>query len=143
MAAIRGKDTGPELAVRRMLHAMGYRYRLHRSDLPGTPDIVLPRRRKAIFVHGCFWHGHQGCPRHVIPATRREWWVAKIDGNRRRDARNIRRLRRLGWSVTVVWECSLRCPEPVGRRLLRFLGPLGRLARIGKAYADSCAEAEG
>ena len=142
MARIRGKDTKPEIQVRRMLHALGYRFRLHRRDLPGRPDIVLPGRRAAVLVHGCFWHGHPGCRDCVIPATRTEWWTAKIDGNRRRDARNIRRLRGLGWSVTVVWECSLRRPDAVSRRLQRFLGPPGPLARIGSTGAHSCAGAE-
>jgi DNA mismatch endonuclease (patch repair protein) len=85
MASIRSKDTGPQLLVRRLLHGMGYRFRLHRRDLPGTPDLVLPGRRKAIFVHGCFWHGHEGCRLATSPATRREFWEAKISANRRRD----------------------------------------------------------
>lgn len=121
MAAIRGKDTGPELLVRRLLHSMGYRFRLHRRDLPGTPDIVLPGRRKAIFVHGCFWHGHPGCRFATRPATRPEFWAEKIARNQRRDRIAAVRLRRLGWSVATIWECSLRRPEHLTARLHRFL----------------------
>lgn len=121
MARIRGKNTKPEIAVRQMLHAMGYRFRLHRRDLPGTPDIVLPGRRKAIFVHGCFWHGHPGCRFATRPATRPEFWAEKIGRNQKRDRIAVARLRSLGWSVATVWECSLRRPERVAARLHRFL----------------------
>jgi len=121
MSRIRGKDTKPELAVRRMLHAMGYRFRLHRRDLPGTPDIVLPGRRKAIFVHGCFWHGHAGCRLAAKPATRPEFWADKIAKNQARDRRAVAKLRRLGWSVGTIWECGLRDPERLAARLHRFL----------------------
>lgn len=106
MAAIRGKDTGPEITVRRFLHAQGYRFRLHRKDLPGKPDIVLPKYRTAIFVHGCFWHLH-GCKKTVIPKTRTEWWLAKLEGNRTRDEKNRQRLEQLGWQVITVWECEI------------------------------------
>ena len=102
MSRIRSKHTKPELIVRRMLHRMGYRYVLHDRRLPGTPDLAFPARRKVIFVHGCFWHG---CPRHgTLPKHNRAWWREKIRRNRERDARNVRRLRRLGWSVFEVWE---------------------------------------
>jgi DNA mismatch endonuclease (patch repair protein) len=121
MAAIRGKDTRPEMLVRRLLHSMGYRFRLHRRDLPGTPDIVLPGRRKVIFVHGCFWHGHRGCRFATRPATRPQFWAEKIDRNQRRDRIAVVRLRRLGWSVATIWECSLRRPERLTARLHRFL----------------------
>lgn len=121
MAAISGKDTRPELFVRRLLHSMGYRFRLHRRDLPGTPDIVLPGRRKAIFIHGCFWHGHPGCRFATRPATRPEFWAEKIDRNQRRDRIAVVRLRRLGWSVATIWECSLLRPERLTARLHRFL----------------------
>ena len=113
MARIRGKDTQPELAVRRLLHAMGFRFRLHRRDLPGTPDIVLPGRRKAIFVHGC------GCAR--LPKSRLEYWGPKIAANRARDSRKAAALRREGWSVAAVWECQLRKPAALERRLAHFL----------------------
>ena len=120
MARIGGKDTQPERAVRRLLHAMGFRFRLHRRDLPGTPDIVLPGRRKAIFVHGCFWHGHD-CGRARLPKTRLHYWGPKIAANRARDARKTAALRRAGWSVAAVWECQLRKPAVLERRLARFL----------------------
>lgn len=120
MARIRGKDTQPELIVRRLLHAMGHRFRLHRPDLPGTPDIVLPGQKKAVLVHGCFWHGH-GCAAGRLPKSRLEFWVPKIAGNRARDARNLRALRRSGWSVAVVWGCQTRDLRRLERRLRRFL----------------------
>lgn len=121
MAAVGGKDTAPELAVRRMLHAMGYRFRLHRRDLPGTPDIVLPRHGKAIFVHGCFWHGHEGCRLGRPSKSRVEYWGPKIAANRARDARKAAALRRAGWSVATVWECETRQMNKLSARLRRFL----------------------
>jgi DNA mismatch endonuclease (patch repair protein) len=121
MSRVKGRDTTPELAVRSIIHRHGYRFRLHRKDLPGCPDIVLPRHRNIVFVHGCFWHGHKGCRKSSRPATNREFWNAKIDGNIARDKKAVRRLRRSGWSVLVVWECELRDPQKLERRLLRFL----------------------
>ena len=112
MSRIRGKDTKPELLLRHGLHARGLRYRLHRKDLPGRPDIVFPRYRAVILVHGCFWHGHD-CPLFKLPATRQEFWAAKIKGNKARDARDIASLISTGWRVLVVWECALKGP---GRR---------------------------
>lgn len=109
MSRIRGKDTKPELVLRHGLHAMGLRYRLHRKDLPGRPDLVFPRYRAAVLVHGCFWHGHD-CPLFKWPATRREFWQAKIEGNRARDARDLAGLTAAGWRVLVVWECALKGP---------------------------------
>jgi DNA mismatch endonuclease (patch repair protein) len=106
MAAIRGKNTVPEVTVRRFLHAQGFRFRLHHKDLPGKPDIVLPKYRTAIFVHGCFWHLH-GCKNTVIPKTRTEWWLAKLEGNRTRDEKNSQRLKQLGWRVITIWECEI------------------------------------
>lgn len=123
MSRIRGKDTQPELAVRRLLHAMGYRFRLHRRDLPGTPDIVLPGRRKVVFVNGCFWHGHRTCKVGRTPKTRTEFWTQKMARNRRRDARKVRALRAAGWKVTIVWECQTRTPSTLATRLRAFLGP--------------------
>ena len=108
MAGIRGKDTIPELVVRRALFAAGFRFRLHRRDLPGVPDIVLPGRRVALFVHGCFWHLHTGCRYSKIPATRRDFWREKLAGNVRRDRRAIDDLIALGWRVLIVWECATR-----------------------------------
>ena len=121
MQAVRGQDTAPELRVRCVLHAMGYRYRLHRKDLPGTPDIVLPRHRKIIFVHGCFWHGHEQCKRAKLPTKNAAMWQAKIDGNRVRDQRNIATLRALGWSVLVIWECEVHDPIRIVNCLQSFL----------------------
>lgn len=108
MSRIRAKDTKPELLVRSYLHGRGLRFRLHDPYLPGRPDLVFKGRRVAVFVHGCFWHGHRRCRFKVrIPKTRSEFWFEKIEGNRRRDARAVRRLRALGWRVVVAWECSL------------------------------------
>lgn len=106
MARIRGKDTKPELLIRRGLHARGFRYRLH-AKLPGRPDIVLPARRAAIFVHGCFWHGHD-CPLFRLPGTRTDFWREKIAGNRARDSAAIEQLHRAGWRTLTIWECSVR-----------------------------------
>lgn len=108
MSGIRGKGTRPEMRVRKVLHAAGYRFRLHRKDLPGSPDVVLPRHGLAIFVHGCFWHGHQGCKLAKIPATRTEFWGEKLQGNARRDMAAVAGLHAGGWRVLVVWECFLR-----------------------------------
>jgi len=109
MAGIGCKNTGPELAVRCFLHRKGLRFRLHRADLPGTPDIVLPKYRAVVFVHGCFWHGHSGCRKgRTLPVTRKAFWRCKIAGNRARDGRDKRRLRRMGWRVFVVWACHIR-----------------------------------
>ena len=107
MSGIRGRDTKPELAVRRHLHASGLRYRLHVRDLPGRPDIVLPRHRIVVFVHGCFWHRHRGCRFAYTPKSRAEFWLPKLEGNAQRDARDQHRLRELGWRTEVVWECEV------------------------------------
>lgn len=120
MQSVQTKDTGPELTVRRALFAAGYRFRLHRRDLPGSPDIVLPGRRKAIFVHGCFWHGH-GCSKGRAPKSREEYWLPKIAANRERDRRNIAALEAIGWSVRVVWQCELRDPRTLMDSLGIFL----------------------
>ena len=108
MSGIRGKNTRPELALRRALHARGFRYRLHDKRLPGKPDLVLPRFHAAIFVHGCFWHSHEGCKYATTPATRPELWQAKFRENAERDQRNFDALLALGWRVAVVWECEIR-----------------------------------
>ena len=123
MARVKGRDTGPERAVRSLLWSAGYRYRLNRRDLPGTPDIVLPGRRAAVFVHGCFWHGHD-CPRGARqPKANAEYWRAKIARNVARDARNQAELTALGWRPLVVWECELKRPETLFERLATELGP--------------------
>ena len=121
MRRVRGKDTTPERAVRRVAHALGYRFRLHRRDLPGTPDLVFPRLRRAIFVHGCFWHRHEGCVRTTTPKTRAAYWREKFEQNLRRDRRNLAALRRLGWRVLVVWECQTFERTELLARLSRFL----------------------
>lgn len=125
MRAIKGKDTKPELAVRRILHRDGYRFRLHRRDLPGRPDIVFPGRRKILLVHGCFWHGHDGCRTAHIPKTRTDYWAEKISSNRQRDARTLGLLLALGWDVEVIWECQVKDGQSLLRRLVSFLGPAG------------------
>jgi len=122
MSAIRGKDTRPELSVRSILHTLGYRFRLHRKDLPGRPDIVLPGYGAIIFVHGCFWHCHRCRFGRVQPATRSEFWTAKRQSNVDRDRRNNKALRKLGWRVMVIWECEVKAPEKIRARLSRFLG---------------------
>jgi DNA mismatch endonuclease, patch repair protein len=109
MSRIRGRDTKPELVLRRGLHARGFRFRLHRRDLPGRPDLIFPSRRAVIFVHGCFWHGHD-CPMCRLPATRADFWQAKIEGNRVRDQNAVRALAAIGWRILIVWECALRGP---------------------------------
>jgi DNA mismatch endonuclease Vsr len=106
MAAIRGKDTTPEMVVRRFLHAHGFRYRLHDRKLPGRPDVVLPKHHAVVEIRGCFWHMH-GCKNTVIPKTRSDWWREKLEGNRARDERNRLRLEELGWKVIIVWECEI------------------------------------
>ena len=107
MRNIRGKDTKPELLLRRALHARGFRYRLHQKGLPGRPDLVFPKYRAAVFVHGCFWHRHPGCPKATTPATRTDFWQNKFAENTARDRRNIDQLQEAGWRVLVVWECEL------------------------------------
>lgn len=116
MAQIRSSNTKPELAVRSLLHRLGYRFRLHHRDLPGTPDIVLKRWMTVIFVHGCFWHGHR-CKRERMPKSRLDYWQPKIEANRLRDRRKRRALRALGWRVIEVWECELKHPEKLARKL--------------------------
>ena len=124
MARVRGENTKPELRVRKWLHAKGYRYRIHRRDLPGKPDIVLSRLRTVVFVNGCFWHGHTGCSHSALPATNKRYWRQKIERNVRRDRRNARRLRRLGWHVMTIWECRIKEDSYLVKRLL---APLQRL----------------
>ncbi len=110
MSSVRAKNTKLELEVRRRLFALGYRYRLHLRDLPGTPDMVFPKYSTVIFVHGCFWHYH-GCHLSTIPDTRRGWWKKKLQGNRRRDGNAVAKLKKLGWRVLIIWECSFRKPR--------------------------------
>lgn len=123
MQAVRSRDTKPELRVRRLLHAMGYRYQLHRRDLPGTPDIVFTRRRKVIFVHGCFWHGHDCKRGNRQPIRNAQYWREKISRNKRRHRQQIAELVRLGWCPITVWECELRQIETNPTHLQSSLGP--------------------
>jgi len=120
MACVRTRGTAPELEVRRTLHALGYRFRLHRDDLPGRPDIVLAGRRAVVFVHGCFWHHHGECAKGTLPATNCEFWARKIARTVDRDQENVRDLRQRGWRTLVVWECQAR-QDSLSERLLRFL----------------------
>lgn len=121
MSRIRSKDTKPEMRVRRLVHGMGYRYRLHAKELPGRPDLVFRPRRKVIFVHGCFWHRHDGCPRATTPKTRTSFWEDKFRKNVVRDRRNLLDLAELGWDAIVVWECETRDLERLAVQLAQFL----------------------
>ena len=121
MASVRQKNTGPELIVRSLLHHMGFRFRLHQKTLPGTPDIVLPRYRVAIFVHGCFWHQHLDCPKAKRPSSNNEYWEQKLNENIARDNARIVALQSATWRVMVVWECETRNPDALAIRLNQFL----------------------
>lgn len=121
MALIRSKDTKPELAVRRLIHGMGYRYRLHEKALPGNPDLVFAGRSKVIFVHGCFWHLHRNCPHCRPPKSKRDYWTPKLENNAARDKLVRGKLRRLGWRALVVWECEIEYPERLSRRIKAYL----------------------
>lgn len=121
MRSVRRSGTKPEVAVRRVLHSLGFRFRLHRRDLPGTPDIVLPKYKTVVFVHGCFWHRHRGCKRSTTPKTRVEFWTRKFAQNVDRDRRDVDDLKRLGWSVIQLWECETFDPDTLRKRLLSVL----------------------
>jgi len=121
MAKVRSKDTGPEMVVRKLVHAMGYRYRLHRKDLPGAPDLVFASLGKVIFVHGCFWHLHQGCSLARMPKSRLDFWKPKLEANRERDKKNLRQLKKLGWTSITIWECQLGDDKKLRDRIERFL----------------------
>ena len=125
MSRIKGRDTGPEKRVRSLLHRLGYRFSLRRKDLPGSPDIVLPGRNVALFVHGCFWHRHEGCSNSTLPRTRAEFWLDKLNGNVERDMRNEAALKELGWRVLTIWECEVENETQLSRRLLRSIGREG------------------
>lgn len=130
MSRIKGGNTSPEFVVRRRAHALGFRFRLHRRDLPGTPDLVFPKFRKVVFVHGCFWHRHVGCKMASTPKTRAAFWQTKFDANVKRDARKEAQLRTLGWDVLVIWECETRNPALLDIKLLMFLN--SRTANKGR-----------
>lgn len=121
MARIRGKDTKPEMVVRRLVHGLGYRYRLHQKGLPGSPDLVFPSRRKVIFVHGCYWHRHSNCRLAYTPSTRREFWQRKFKQNMDRDRRAMNKLEAMGWNVLTIWECETRKPASLPEKLTEFL----------------------
>jgi DNA mismatch endonuclease (patch repair protein) len=121
MAAVHSKNTGPELAVRKIVHRLGYRYRLHVRSLPGSPDLAFPSRRKVVFVHGCFWHRHAKCQRATWPKTRQEFWLEKFASNVARDRRARSELKRMDWAVFTVWACELKKPDKLTERLNDFL----------------------
>jgi len=122
MQAVKSKDTAPELTVRRLAHGMGYRYRLHRKDLPGKPDMVFPGCRKVIFIHSCFWHGHECRRGNRIPEGNRDYWLKKIARNKERDQAAATALKALGWKVRIFWECEIKDQDMVVKNLQRFLG---------------------
>ena len=123
MARVRGRDTQPEMFVRRFLHRHGYRFRLHAKDLPGCPDIVFRNRQKVIFVHGCFWHRHEGCKKASLPKTRASYWRQKLEANRARDVVSVSTLENMGWKVMIVWECEILAKDSsrLFERLVNFL----------------------
>jgi DNA mismatch endonuclease (patch repair protein) len=124
MSCVKGRNTRPELAVRRALHQMGYRFRLHRADLPGRPDIVLPQYRVAIFVNGCFWHGHEGCPRSARPAVNTEFWNAKLSRNVDRDRVSKDALIEMGWTPVILWTCELKSSSAISATINSKVVPL-------------------
>ncbi len=141
MAAIRGKDTKPEMAVRKSLHRKGFRYRLHVKDLPGKPDIVLPKYRTVVFIHGCFWHRHKGCKNAVMPKTNTVFWQKKLNGNVERDQKNQKMLQRMGWRIIVVWECAVkgnnaRETELIVDRIVKWLPGNGKRLVISGRNTD-------
>jgi DNA mismatch endonuclease, patch repair protein len=129
MAAIRGRDTKPEMIVRRLVKGLGFRFSKYAKRLPGRPDLVFSKRRKVIFVHGCFWHLHKCKYGMVVPATRRDFWQQKRQGNAQRDRKNRAALRKLGWGISVIWECQTKNPERLGRRISRFLNTPTRIQK--------------
>ncbi|MGB8700479.1 MAG: very short patch repair endonuclease [Thermosynechococcaceae cyanobacterium] len=121
MSRVTSKDTTPELSVRQRLHRLGYRYRLHRKDLPGKPDLTFGRSRKAIFIHGCFWHGHEGCRFGRLPKSNLDYWQPKLERNMQRDRANAERLREAGWDILVLWQCELKDIDGAIAKLVAFL----------------------
>ena len=124
MSRVRDRDTKPEKLVRSTLHNMGFRFRLHKRDLPGKPDIVFPGRKKAIFVHGCFWHQHEGCPRSARPASNQSFWDSKLDENTKRDIRQIEQLWNLDWEILIIWECETEKKSILLPKLSQFLNQI-------------------
>lgn len=121
MRAVKDRDTKPEMIVRRLVHGMGYRYRLHRKDLPGKPDLVFPRRQKIIFVHGCFWHQHECRRGSRVPKSNREYWKIKLQRNKQRDAFNKKKLEEMGWDTFVIWECETHAMDSLEKRIKSFV----------------------
>ena len=121
MSAIKSKNTKPEIAVRKLLHSMGYRFRLHRKDLPGSPDIVLPKYKTVIFVHGCFWHRHENCKYTYTPKTRQEFWENKFNSNKKRDQKIQKEIIDLGWKFIIIWECETHNIQPLEEKIKRLL----------------------
>jgi DNA mismatch endonuclease (patch repair protein) len=132
MRAIRSKDTAPEMIVRRLVHSLGYRYRLHQKYLAGRPDLVFPGRRKVIFVHGCFWHQHLGCREGRLPKTNPGYWAPKLERNQRRDLSNLEQLTSGGWTALVIWECETKDVVTLAIKVTAFLGPVLAQARKAK-----------
>jgi len=122
MRSVKGENTTPEMAVRRLVHHMGFRFRLHRKDLPGKPDLVFPRLNKVVFAHGCFWHGHHCARGARVPMQNRGYWIQKVARNKARDGRVLKSLRELGWNFLVIWECEMKSIPKIEKRLRRFLG---------------------
>ncbi|MFA7184157.1 MAG: DNA mismatch endonuclease Vsr [Victivallales bacterium] len=121
MSRVKGKNTRPEMTIRSLLHKMGYRFRLHNKKLPGNPDIILPKYKTIIFVHGCFWHQHEGCRKATIPQTNTDFWKIKLSKNVSRDSQNNDKLISLGWKVVIIWECELKNIEPLKNRIKKIL----------------------
>jgi len=134
MSRVSGKNTNPELVVRKIVHSLGYRFRLHRKDLPGRPDVVLPRHQKIIFVNGCFWHGHARCRRAKLPSSNTAFWQTKLAGNKARDEEVKRRLRRAGWAVFVVWQCEIGQRDILLQRLESFLSSKSKQRTRSRIY---------
>jgi len=122
MSRVKSKDTKPEIIVRKLAHSLGYRFRLHRKDLPGTPDLTFPSRMKVIFVHGCFWHRHRGCRKTTTPKTNMDFWKNKFRKNIQRDKNSIEQLKGLGWKALVIWECETKNIEEIQKKIVDFLG---------------------
>ena len=140
MSGIKGKNSQPEILIRKMLFSAGYRFRLHRRDLPGTPDIVMPGRKIVIFVHGCFWHAHEGCKYFKVPATRPDFWIAKLQSNVDRDKRAFEKLKTMGWRILCVWECATRESETeksLLKRMISWIDSDIRIEEIGGSSAQS------
>jgi DNA mismatch endonuclease (patch repair protein) len=143
MSRIPGENTSPELLVRSLLHRSGFRFRVHRRDLPGSPDVVLPRHRVVVFVHGCFWHRHSRCRLASMPKSRQEFWKSKFLDNVRRDRRVVSQLKKLGWRVIVIWECQTRDPLRLAKLIRRVLPPVTKRRTIDDQTDDRSAKGRG